>query len=61
MPVILSSGFSAHGAAEDLLAAGAAVFTAKPYTTQELCRVVRETCDRFARRQARRSHSATSE
>ncbi|MBI5136148.1 MAG: response regulator [Nitrospirae bacterium] len=41
--VVVSSGFSRHGQAQDLLEAGADAFVQKPYRPEELTRVVRET------------------
>jgi PAS domain S-box-containing protein len=45
LKVIVSSGFSRHGQAQDLLEAGADAFVQKPYRAEDLASVVRRTLD----------------
>jgi PAS domain S-box-containing protein len=45
LKVIVSSGFSRHGQAQDLLEAGADAFVQKPYRAEDLAAVVRRTLD----------------
>jgi CheY-like chemotaxis protein len=51
LPVVVSSGFSRHGQAHDLMEMGANAFVQKPYRPKDLAQVIRETLD-----QAKRSH-----
>jgi len=45
LKVVVSSGFSRHGQAHDLLEMGADAFVQKPYRPDDLAAVVRRTLD----------------
>jgi len=52
---VVSSGFSRHGQAHDLLEAGADAFVQKPYRPEDLAAVVRKTLDAPPKAQAAQS------